>query len=151
MTIEELLREVTTLATVDECRLVRTAAESRANQLRDHERQRKVTDRWRSIERCKPGTKLYVHGRGTLRIGSIVQTGDTLVVDRIDCERERLHVRQYRIAGKLVRNAEVYVLSPADVSSYELSRGKPAEVATAQDRRTADALARMTRELGVGR
>ena len=70
MDIEEMIDALEDVTNRVELRRLRKAVDARVDAIRRAEYQRGVTARWAKLERCKPGTILYVGGRGTVRIGS---------------------------------------------------------------------------------
>ncbi len=147
-TVDEIIAAIATIDLAG-CRAVRAAAEQRATEIREVESQRRVTERWSALERCKPGTTLYVGGIGRIRIGSRVQTGDSFKVVRVDKNRERMDLKLWRIKGKQVRADERYTVGPDEAARLELSRSKPTRDATDGDRRVGRDLASMMAEAKV--
>lgn len=144
MDVEQLVDLVAELATLDDCRAVRDAVERRAEAIRDAQHQAVVTARWAKLERCAPGTVLYVNSKG-LFIGGALQRGDSLKVLRVDRQRERMEVKLHRIAGKLSRRTETFVISPKDAQRYELSRERPEAPVRPEERKMAADLAKVMR------
>ena len=125
MNVDDMLDALEDVDDLDELRRLRKGVEARAEVIRRAQYQRMVTDRWAKLERCKPGTVLYIGGRGTIRIGSIVQTGDSVKVVWIDREREQLCVRLHRVNGKLRKDRGEFVLDARGCERHKLSRKKP--------------------------
>jgi hypothetical protein len=140
MNIEELIDELGDLD-IEDLRTLRKAVDARMSELGKIAHRRCVTERWAKLERCKPGTTLYVGGLHTTRIGSRVQTGDSFRVLDIDTDRERIRLRLHRVAGKLQRSSDVFELTPFECNRLQLSRKKPERSADKLDRAMAKNLA----------
>ncbi len=134
MDVEDLIEALAELDDLAELRQLRKAVEARMSDVQRVTIQRMVTERWSKLERCKPGTVLYVGGRGTVRIGSTLQTGDSVKVVYVDRDREQMDVRVHRVGGKLRRKLEEATLSARDCHRLQLSRQKPEQGTSALDR-----------------
>jgi hypothetical protein len=134
--LQELLTHIETLTKEEVVELssaFRKAAQARLNALDQICRNRDVAEAWTRVEKCKPGTILYLGGESTMRFDNW-QTGDSIKVTRIDLERERLYYVGHRCNGKLVKSKQEFWLTASGVNSWELSRQKPKRAATASER-----------------